>query len=86
MSSGVQDSDKGEKKVIKDPRLSSRHTLLLYFILYQLPCMPSPQILYKLNSFNQLIWKSQRPMGFTLVKSLGLTVLWRKQSIAVGEE
>lgn len=48
--------------------------------------MPLPQILYKLNSFNQLIWKSQSPMGRTLVKSLGLTVLRRKQSIAGGEE
>ena len=37
MSSRVQDDDKGEKKVIKDPRLSSRQTLLLCFILYQLP-------------------------------------------------
>lgn len=25
-------------------------------------------------------------MGLTLVKSVGLTVLWRKQSIAGGEE
>lgn len=42
MSSGRQDNDKGEKKVIKDLRLSSRHTLLLYFILYQLRGMALP--------------------------------------------
>ena len=42
VSSGGQDNDKGEKKVIKGLRLSSRPTLLLYFILYQLPCMPLP--------------------------------------------
>ena len=43
MSSRLQDDTKGEKKVIKDPRLSSRQTLLLCFILYPLPCMPLPQ-------------------------------------------
>ena len=59
MSGRVKDNNKGEKKVIKDPRLCSRHTLLLHFILYQLPCMPLPTTLYKLNGFNQLIWRNQ---------------------------
>ena len=44
MSSKVQGNNKG-KKIIKDPRQSSGHTLLLYFIIYQLPCMPPPNML-----------------------------------------
>lgn len=59
MSSRVQDNNKDGKEIIKDSRLSSRHTLLLCFILYQLPRMPLPTMLYKLNGFNWLIWKSQ---------------------------
>lgn len=90
MSSRVQDNNKGEKKVIKDPRLSSRHTLLLYFILYQLPCMPLPPIVYKLNGFNQLIWKSQHLKshvvpGLHSGKILGTQVATEKKLLLEGE-
>lgn len=50
---------KGKKKVIKDPRLSSRQTLLLCFILYPFH-VPLP-VFYKLNGFNQFILEEPIP-------------------------